>query len=131
MGRRSSPFPIPFFFINCIELIICTAIITQKRKLALSVSSKLKALGIYTEHTCPYLKGHPYKTFIRPVLMYAMESINLKKTEINEMRRTQGNIVKKLIGVPIRCRTTNLLLSLTIDDKGVVVASQWPKQRQS
>ncbi|RNA25738.1 hypothetical protein BpHYR1_023747 [Brachionus plicatilis] len=30
--------------------------------------------------------------------------------------RTEGNKVKKLIGVPSRCRTTNLMLSLNIED---------------
>ena len=98
--------------------------LTKRRKLAISASAKLKSLGIYTKHTCPYFKGHLYKTFIRPVLMYGMESIDLKKTEINEMRRTEGNIVKKLIGIPSRCRTTSFLLSLNIEDTRTFLENQ-------
>ena len=69
--------------------------LAKRRKLALIASAKLRTLGIYTDNTCPYLKGHLYKTFVRPVLMYGMECCDLKKTEIIKIKRTEGNINKK------------------------------------
>ena len=34
--------------------------IENRRKLAISSITRLKTLGVWTEHTNPYLKGHLY-----------------------------------------------------------------------
>lgn len=90
--------------------------IDKRRRLAISSAVRLKTLGIWTEHTNPYLKGHLYKTFIRPVLMYGIENLDITKTELNNIRRIEGNIIKYMIGISNRCRTSNLLLALNIED---------------
>ncbi|RNA14504.1 RNA-directed DNA polymerase from mobile element jockey-like [Brachionus plicatilis] len=73
-------------------------------RLDLRSSARLKSMEIWTEHTNPYLKGHLYKTFVRPVLI---------------IKQTEGNIVKNMIGISNRCRTTNLLLAPNIESTEV------------
>ena len=96
----------------------------KRKRLALSSVARLKSLGIWSEYTNPYLKAHIYKTFIRPVLMYGMETINLLKTEVNGIRQIEGNIIKNMIGISNRCRTTNLLLALNIKDTRTLIEEQ-------
>ncbi|CAF0824347.1 unnamed protein product [Brachionus calyciflorus] len=43
-----------------------------------------------------------------------MHNNNKIKTEINDLRITEGNIIKRMIGVSDRCRTRNLFLALNI-----------------
>ncbi|CAF1070534.1 unnamed protein product [Brachionus calyciflorus] len=58
------------------------------------------------------------------VLMYGLETCDLKKTEINGIKRTEGNIIKGIIGVPTRCKTTDLLHSLNIDETRIYLENQ-------
>ena len=62
----------------------------------------------------PNMKAHLYKTYVRPVLTYGCENMNINASSQNDIERTEGNIVKGLLTIPRRCRTTSLFLSLNI-----------------
>ena len=71
-------------------------------------------IGVSNIQMRPNMKGHMYKTYIRPVLMYGLVNCFLNKTLLNEIKRFEGNIIKKLLGVPRRCRTTAIVLALNL-----------------
>ncbi|CAF1057872.1 unnamed protein product [Brachionus calyciflorus] len=58
----------------------------KRKKLEMNAAMSLKTVGIWNQYSSPYLKSHNFKAFIRPILMYGMETINLNKTEINDLR---------------------------------------------
>ncbi|RNA16092.1 hypothetical protein BpHYR1_020053 [Brachionus plicatilis] len=76
--------------------------------------SKLNFLGINTNYLCPFMKGQLFKIFIRPTLYYGMENVYLHKYKLNQIKRLDGNILKKIFMVPTRCRSTSLKLALNI-----------------
>ncbi|RNA02154.1 hypothetical protein BpHYR1_039808 [Brachionus plicatilis] len=86
---------------------------------------KLNRIGINTEHLCPLMKGQLFKIYIRPILLYGMENINIQKTTMNLLKRTDGNILKMTFGLPTRCRTKDLQLALNINS----VQNQITKQK--
>ena len=46
--------------------------------------------------------------------MYGIENMVYNKSLQNEIARTEGNLIKRIIGIPTRCRTTSLHLALNI-----------------
>ena len=87
-----------------------------KRRKSLTMGSlmRLKTIGIVTNQMHPYTKAQLYKTYIRPVLLNGFENQIITRTLLNDLKRYEGNIVKRLMNVPTRCRTTCLFLSLNI-----------------
>ena len=87
-----------------------------KRKQSLYVSvNKLNQSGLNTDNISPMAKAQLYKTFLRPVLMYGLENLKLNKTQLNELRRMEGKTIKRLIGIPNRCHSAELLIALNIE----------------
>ncbi|RMZ93609.1 hypothetical protein BpHYR1_019450, partial [Brachionus plicatilis] len=60
----------------------------------------------------PYAKSQLYKSYVRPVLLYGIENHALTKTFTNEIKRFEGNMVKRMMSIPTRCRTTNFYIRL-------------------
>ena len=85
----------------------------SKQKTVLSLI-KLNKIGINNENTCPYLKSQMFKTYIRPVLFYGIENVYIQKTVVNKLKRIDGNIIKRLLNIPVRCKTSSLLCALNI-----------------
>lgn len=86
----------------------------RKRK-AMAAVMKLKSLGLIDNSIHPITKGHIYKTYIRPVLFYGLENSYLTKTEILKIKRIEGNLIKTIIGIPTRCKTSDLMYALRIE----------------
>ena len=61
------------------------------------------------------MKGQLCKTYIRPILLYVIEMFYLKRTEINDLKRFEGNIVKNLMDISNRCRTNKLFHAMNIE----------------
>ncbi|CAF0770383.1 unnamed protein product [Brachionus calyciflorus] len=80
----------------------------------MNVAMSLKTVVIWNQYSSTYLKSHIFKAFIRPILMYGIETTNLTKSEINDLRITEGIIIKRMIRVSNRCSTRNLFLDLNI-----------------
>lgn len=86
----------------------------SKRKQSLYASvNKLNQSGLNTDNISPLAKAQLYKTFLRPVLMYGLDNLKLNKTQLNEIRRMESNTIKRLIGIPNRCHSTELLVRST------------------
>ena len=56
-----------------------------------------------------------FKSFIRPILMYGLDCLNLNKDEIRSVKKTEGIILKEMIGVGRWCTTTAIYAALHID----------------
>jgi hypothetical protein len=83
----------------------------KRRKAAQLALAKLKNLEILTESTGAYLKGHLYKTFILPSLLYGNETISLTNANIKTIEKSENNLIRSVYCIPKRCRTTNLKLA--------------------
>jgi hypothetical protein len=73
--------------------------IKRRKKAAYGALAKIGVLGINSEIMHPNMKGHLYKTFVRPVLYYGLENFNLNLTERLSIKRIEGNIVKSILGI--------------------------------
>lgn len=90
--------------------------IEKRKKASFAALARLRNLEILTDKTCPYLKGHLYKTFIMPVLLYSIETIKLTRTNINLIKNIEGKIIRSIYGIPGRCRTMTLKLINNLDE---------------
>jgi hypothetical protein len=61
------------------------------------------------------MKAQMYKTFIRPVLYYGLENLELNKTEKDSLQRLESNLVKMCLGISKYCYSSHLLMALNID----------------
>ncbi|RNA40969.1 RNA-directed DNA polymerase from mobile element jockey-like [Brachionus plicatilis] len=84
------------------------------KKLAVSSIMRLQTIGLLTNQMHPYVKSQLYKSYVRPVLLYGIENHVLTKTFTNEIKRFEGNMVKRMMSIPTRCRTTSLFLALNV-----------------
>jgi len=63
----------------------------------------------------PNMRAQLYKIYVRPVLWYGFETCNMTQSNLITIKRHEGNLIKKIIGISTRCRTTDLLAALNID----------------
>jgi hypothetical protein len=89
--------------------------INKRKRAAFTALMKLKTLGIIDRNLHPTMKGQLYKTYIRPVLFYGLENFFLTKRDRLRIKRIEGNIVKTILNIPNRCRTSNLFYALKIE----------------
>lgn len=87
--------------------------LVRKQK-AFGSLSKLNILGINSDQLSPFMKGQMFKIYIRPILYYGIENVFINKSKLNQIKRIDGNILKIMMMVPTRCRTTSLQLALNI-----------------
>ena len=88
----------------------------NKRKCATNVMiGRLQALNLNSAHIHPKMKAQMFKTYIRPVLTSGCENMELSGTELLAFKKLEGNALKKLLRIPIRCHTTNLFDALNIE----------------
>lgn len=88
--------------------------LAKLKQKAYSSLSKLNILGINTDYLSPFMKGQLFKVYIRPMLYYGTENMYFNKSKMNIIKRIDGNILKKMMMVPTRCRSSSLLLALNI-----------------
>ena len=60
------------------------------------------------------VKTHLWKTIGSPTLMYGMESIPLPQHIMNDLRTCEGNIVKRVMGLGKRSKSTEFFTALHI-----------------
>jgi TusA-related sulfurtransferase len=53
--------------------------------------------------------------FIRPILWYGVEACYMTRTDVLHLKRIEGNLIKKIIGIPRWCKSTELHNALKID----------------
>jgi hypothetical protein len=89
--------------------------ISKRKKAMHAMIGKLQAMNLNSLHIHPYMKAHLFKTYIRPILTYGIENMELNGNEILEFKKLESNAIKRLLRIPIRCKTTDLVDSLNIE----------------
>jgi hypothetical protein len=87
-----------------------------KRKQATNVmNGKLQAMNLTSFHIHPRMKAQLFRTYIRPILTYGTENMQLDQRELLQFKRIEGNCLKRILRIPTRCRTTDLFDALKIE----------------
>jgi len=74
----------------------------------------LQAAGLHRDGVEPQTAGFLHKTVIAPTLTYGCSAISMRKTDIQNIQRCQGNLLKTNLGLYRSSRTTPLLQSLSM-----------------
>ena len=74
----------------------CLAHITKRKSLAYAAVARLTTLGLTNEIIKPLLKARLYTTFIRSILTYGIENCDLNLGQLDEIKKAEGDILKKL-----------------------------------
>ena len=87
----------------------------EKRRLAtFAMINRIKKLGFDGGNMHPKLIGNMFKTYVRPVLMYGCETLDLNESEIDKIAKCEGTAIKRMMGLKKRCYTRHLLNALNI-----------------
>jgi len=88
----------------------------KRKSMAYACLSRLFSSRIYCKsETDPKLVVQLYRTYIRPVLLYGNENFEFNTTEKSKLCAIDGNIVKSMLGMPIQCHTTDLVIAFGMD----------------
>jgi hypothetical protein len=88
--------------------------ISKRKSIAITAIAGLKELGIENPNMPPEMKGLLINSFLRSKLMYAMECSNLNKEEINELKKFEGNLIKKINNLSTHCKTRHVLYAMNL-----------------
>ena len=86
----------------------------RRKKVAISMNNLISS-GITNDYMPTSAKMKLFKIYIKPLLTYGCEMLDLDENELNLLKQIEGNVVKKLIGIPRRCHTTPLYGALDIE----------------
>ena len=86
----------------------------RRKKVAISMKNLISS-GIINDNMPRSAKMKLFKIYIKPLLAYGFEMLDLDENELNLLKQIEGNVVKKLIGIPRRCHTTPLYGALDIE----------------
>ena len=88
----------------------------EKRKQSTNtMMGRLQTLNLNSNHIHPKMKAQVFKSYIRPVLTYGAENMELNGYELLEFKKLEGHSIKKLLRIPTRCHTTDLVDALNIE----------------
>ena len=83
--------------------------LNNRKKAAYASMSNLISTGIINSHMNIFTKVKLFKVYIRPLLLYGMETIQLNGDEFNDLKTTEGNgMLKKMIGITNSSKSTEL-----------------------
>jgi len=82
--------------------------LNSRIKAAYASMSNLTSTAIINSCMDMFTKIKLFKVYIRPLLLYGMETIQLNGDECNDLKVTEGNMLKKMIGIPNSSKSTEL-----------------------
>jgi len=88
--------------------------ISKRKSIAITTIAGLKDLGIEHPNMPPEMKGLLINSLLRSKLMYAMECSNLNKEEIKEIKKFEGNLIKKFNNLSSHCKTRYVLYAMNL-----------------
>lgn len=89
--------------------------LTTRRNMAYNAINKINKIGFNLPKISHYTKSILYKTHIRPVLMYGLETIALNKTQSKNLQILEASIIKRAMGLTKKAKTNDLLNAMLID----------------
>ena len=80
-------------------------------KLAYTNISNLYTSGVLNNMMCVSTKISVFKVYIKPLLYYDLEALDLNKSEINDIKKCESSIVKQLMRISKYCHHIEELFS--------------------
>ena len=78
----------------------------NKRKTLVNASlNNLINAGVINSQMSITTKIKLFNTYIKPLIAYGCELMDLSTTEINELKKTEGNALKRIIGITKKCHS--------------------------
>ncbi len=82
--------------------------------------------GFHNTDVSVEVKLQLYKSYVRPVLTYGLESLLLGSNEADKLQRKEENIIKTALGLSTRLRSSELMLALKLNRIDVRLDSMIP-----
>ena len=89
--------------------------LSTRKRAAMARMSALRTIGIDSPHISVPLRLFMYKTYVRPILLYGVETQSLNKEQTRELQVFESSIVKRLVGISKYCRSTLLIYATSLD----------------
>ena len=91
------------------------AYINNRCSKAHSSYNNLRLLGLSSCSLDVSARGFLYKTYIRPIFHYGLETFELNQNETDKICTTEGNLVKSMVNINKQVHTTSLFAALGIE----------------
>ena len=65
-----------------------------------------------------------FKTYVKPLLTFGCEVLDLDDNDVNELSKAEGNALKRVIGITKKCHTTPLYAALSIESTKNIILKQ-------
>jgi hypothetical protein len=82
----------------------------------------LQGAGVCFDGLSPAASAHVFNVAVRTSLLYGCNSVYLSKANLIDLDKTQGKLVKAMLGLPSNCHSSPILHALGIDRCSVSVA---------
>ena len=89
--------------------------INNRKTASFLALTKIKDFGFDSVIEDCQLKGKMFKIYLRTILTYGVENCNLTKKENIQIKKTDGSLLKKQLGLSRACYTTEIMRSLDIE----------------
>ena len=81
----------------------------------------LQDAGVCMNGLSPFVSAHVYNIAIRSGLLYGCNSLYISKSNLLDIDKLQGKLLKAIHGLPTRCHTTPILQALGINSCAATV----------
>ena len=89
--------------------------IQQRIRNTVKSLNAIGALGINDKILKTKIKVQLYKTYCRPILSYGCEALKINQLDQRKLKTTEGTIIKRIMGLGKRARTTKLMHALDME----------------
>jgi hypothetical protein len=96
------------------------------RLTSVAVKKLVDFSGFHNTDVSVEVKVQLYKSYVRPVLTYGLESLLLGSNEADKLQRKEENIIKTALSLSTRLRSTELMLALKLNRIDVKLDSMIP-----
>lgn len=87
----------------------------ERRQKYMNTYFAAKKIGIDSTDIEPKIRTNIYKCFCRSTLYYGIECFNLNQQEIKKTQRTESNIIKQILNIKRRTKSTQLMNAIYIE----------------
>lgn len=99
----------------------------ERIKLTSAAVNKLNTeCGFNSKVTSVKMKAQLYKSYIRPVLTYGLETMILGTNQLERIQKKEENVIKKALGLSTRLHSSELMISLGINRMDIRLDSILP-----
>ena len=86
--------------------------------------SQLEKIGFKYTGLSADTKAFYYKTYVRPYLFYGLDAFTFKPRDLKRLKATEGNTIKRALGLPTVLWSTELFLALNLHITKILLEKQ-------